>query len=153
MEDEVEGWIRGRLPDGWFHGPAEVISDSEEILVLGRLLDADISAAQFRESTRVLRTKIGHEARQRFGRRLSWGVRENDQLVLFTSLSVPVMTRLRIRERGVLDTLVASGVARSRSDALSWCVRLVGQHQKDWIEELRRALIGVEEAKVKGPSA
>ena len=35
------------------------------------------------------------------------------------------MTRLRMPERRVLDTLVDAGVARSRSHALAWCVRLV----------------------------
>jgi len=39
------------------------------------------------------------------------------------------MTRLRLPERSVLDTLVAAGVARSRADALAWCVRLVGKHE------------------------
>jgi hypothetical protein len=65
---------------------------------------------------------------------------------------MPVMTRLRMHERSVLDTLVDSGVARSRSEALAWCVRLVGKHQADWIEELREALVGVEAARAKGPS-
>ena len=47
------------------------------------------------------------------------------------------MTRLRQPERIVLDTLVDSGVARSRSDALAWAVRLVGQHADEWLGELR----------------
>ena len=47
------------------------------------------------------------------------------------------MTRLRQPERRVLDTLVEGGVARSRSDALAWCVRLVGQHEDSWLAELR----------------
>jgi len=42
-------------------------------------------------------------------------------------------------------------VARSRSDALAWCVRLVGRHQEDWIASLRDALVGVEEARARGP--
>jgi hypothetical protein len=54
-------------------------------------------------------------------------------------------------ERAILDTLVAGGVARSRSDALAWCVRLVGMHQADWIDKLREALVKVEEARRKGP--
>jgi hypothetical protein len=70
---------------------------------------------------------------------------------VFTTLSLPVMTRLRMPERSVLDTLVAGGVARSRSDALAWCVRLVGMHQADWIQGLREALVKVDEARRKGP--
>jgi hypothetical protein len=70
---------------------------------------------------------------------------------LFTTVSVPVMTRLRMPERSILDTLVAGGVARSRSDALAWCVRLVGMHQADWIQDLKDALVKVEEARSRGP--
>ncbi len=75
-----------------------------------------------------------------------------DERVIFTNLSVPVMTRLRMQERGVLDTLVDASVARSRSDALAWCVRLVGQHQEEWIAQLREALVAVEKVRAEGPS-
>jgi len=51
----------------------------------------------------------------------------------------------------VLDTLIDAGVARSRSEALAWCVRLVGQHQADWIAELRDALTTVERVRAGGP--
>jgi len=61
------------------------------------------------------------------------------------------MTRLRMPERKVLDTLVAAGVARSRADALAWCVRLVGQHEEGWINELRDALVRVKEVRAEGP--
>ena len=50
------------------------------------------------------------------------------------------MTRLRLADRRVLDTLIDAGVARSRSEALAWCVRLVAQHEADWIQELRDAM-------------
>ena len=56
---------------------------------------------------------------------------------MFTTLSVPVMTRLRQSERRVLDTLVDAGVARSRSDALAWCVRLTGENADSWLSRLR----------------
>jgi hypothetical protein len=70
---------------------------------------------------------------------------------LFTTLNVPVMTRLRMPERQVLDTLVEGGVARSRSEALAWCVRLVNQHQADWIADLRDALTHVQKVRREGP--
>ena len=95
---------------------------------------------------------IATEGERRYRRRVSWGARCGGQTELFTTASVPVMTRLRMPERQVLDTLVAAGVARSRSDALAWCVRLVGRHQGDWIETLREALTQVEEARRQGPS-
>jgi len=72
---------------------------------------------------------------------------------MFTTLSVPVMTRLRQSERRVLDTLVDAGVARSRSDALAWCARLVGEHEDAWLSELRTALSRVEEVRAQGPQA
>ncbi len=61
------------------------------------------------------------------------------------------MTRLRMPERQVLDTLVDSGVARSRSHALAWCVRLVGDHEGDWITQLRDALVAVQKVRDEGP--
>jgi hypothetical protein len=69
----------------------------------------------------------------------------------FTTAAVPVMTRLRMRERAVLDTLVDAGVARSRSEALAWCVRLVGDNEREWIDSLRGALGAVKEARKAGP--
>jgi hypothetical protein len=72
---------------------------------------------------------------------------------MFTTLSVPVMTRLRQSERRVLDTLVDAGVARSRSDALAWCVRLVGENQDTWLADLREALRKVERVRDAGPGA
>ena len=69
----------------------------------------------------------------------------------FTTVSTPVMTRLRMDERDVLDTLIDAGVARSRSEALAWCVRLVGHHEADWIDHLRDAVATIEEARARGP--
>jgi hypothetical protein len=94
---------------------------------------------------------IAEEAQGTFGRRVSWGAACGEVRQLFTTLSVPVMTRLRLTERAVLDTLVESGVARSRSDALSWCVRLVGKHEADWLTDLRDALVNVRKVRSEGP--
>ena len=96
--------------------------------------------------------RVAAEAERRFGRKVAWGARAGDQAKTFTTMSIPVMTRLRMPERRVLDTLVEAGVARSRSDALNWCVRLVGKHQSEWIEELRQALVHVGEVRSKGPA-
>ena len=67
-------------------------------------------------------------------------MRVGEHAELWTHVAAPVMTRLRQPQRLVLDTLVDAGVARSRSDALAWCVRLVGQHEEDWLGELREAM-------------
>src|SRR4051794_31360317 len=163
---DVAGWFAGRLPDDWFTEPAEVTSDREEILVVGRLAEPDYpkdaddatrTAARdariqrFREETREQRMRIADEAEQRTGRKVAWGARCADERCVFTSLAIPVMTRLRMSERQVLDTLVGAGVARSRADALAWCVRLVRDHEGEWIEELRNALVAVHEARATGP--
>ena len=163
---DLAGWFAGRLPDDWFTEAADVTTDREEILVIGRLAepdypkDADDSARvaareariqRFREETREQRMKIADEAEHRTGRKVAWGARCGDERRVFTALAVPVMTRLRMSERQVLDTLVGAGVARSRSDALAWCVRLVRDHEGEWIEQLRGALVAVNEARAGGP--
>jgi hypothetical protein len=156
MTEEIRGWFVGRVPDDWFDGAPEVIVDREEITVVGAISAPEAGAElgrakRFREETRDARMRIADEAEARFGRKVAWGVRVADERYLFTHLAVPVMTRLRQNERAVLDTLIDAGVARSRSDALAWCVRLVGTHQGDWIEQLRDALVHVEEVRSRGP--
>lgn len=145
MHDEIAEWFAAKLPEAWFDD-LRVIADKDEILVMGTLPEGRDTAA-FREETREERIAIAAAAESLFRRKVTWGARSGDTKVLFTHLSVPVMTRLRIDERHVLDTLVSAGVARSRSDALGWCVRLVAQHEGDWLAELRDALGAVEEVR------
>ena len=153
---EVAAWLERRLPKGWFAGPPEVTADTEEILVIGPLADGGddpvAAARRFREETREPRVRLAAELERRYRRKLSWGVDCGGERLLFTTLSVPVMTRLRLPERRVLDTLIDAGVARSRSDALAWCVRLVGTHEADWIRELRAALVAVKRVRAAGPN-
>lgn len=163
---EITTWVENRLPDGWFEGAPTVTVDREEITIVGRLPDApkgdgegehagvaeEARIARFREETRRQRMQIADEMEGRFGRKVSWGAECGGTSALFTTLSVPVMTRLRQPERQVLDTLVAANVARSRSDALAWCVRLVGDHEGDWIARLREALTAVDDARATGPT-
>jgi hypothetical protein len=110
-------------------------------------------ASAFREDTREQRMAIAREAQHRYERTVSWGVRIGDHRQLFTHLAAPTMTRLRQPQRQVLDTLVDAGVARSRSDALGWCVRLVAQHEDDWLTELRSAMSRVADVRTQGPHA
>jgi len=160
---EVAGWFAGRLPDDWFTGPVELTIDRDEITVVGALAEpaageGDPAAARagriarFREETRGKRMAIADAAQERYGRSVAWGASCGDSSEIFTNVSMPVMTRLRQRERLVLDTLVDAGVARSRSEALAWAVRLVGQHADDWLTELRAAMESVEEVRGRGPS-
>jgi hypothetical protein len=165
-KEELAAWFAGRLPDDWFTEPPEVTADREEILVVGRVPEpaypegsdeAARAAARearierFREETRAERIRIAEDAERRTGRKVAWGARCGDERQIFTNLSVPVMTRLRMPERHVLDTLVGAGVARSRSDALAWCVRLVRDHEGEWIQQLQDALVAVREARAAGP--
>jgi hypothetical protein len=168
MADDVAAWLSGRLPAEWFTAAPKVTIDRDEITVLGSLAAPDAVGdgsagaraeaeqgriARFREQTREARIQIAREAAHRFERKVAWGARCGETETLFTTLGVPVMTRLRQPERIVLDTLVDSGVARSRSHALAWCVRLVGQHSGDWLAQLREALTDVERLRDAGPDA
>ncbi|NJC85005.1 hypothetical protein HC030_20955 [Planosporangium mesophilum] len=164
--DDAPAWIAGALPDDWFTGTPEISIDRDEIVIVGRLpeptlaqdaADADRAAAEqgriasFRESTRDRRVAIARQLEHRYRRKVGWGAAAGGTRELFTTLSAPVMTRLRQDDRQVLDTLVAAGVARSRSDALGWCVNLVGQHADAWLAELRAAMGAVDELRRRGP--
>ncbi len=163
--DDAPAWFAGRLPDGWFVESPVVVVDREEITVVGTLppLEGDFAddaaraaaetgrISRFREETREERIEIARQAEHRYGRKVAWGARLGSTEELFTTLSVPVMTRLRQEERLVLDTLVDAGVARSRSEALAWAVRLVGEHADEWLTELREAMSKVEDLRAKGP--
>ena len=168
QQEKLRGWLTGRLPDDLFEELTEVTVDREEITVIGRIpeprLAEDASAAEreaatqgriqeFRERTREARIEVAREAEHRFRRKVSWGVVCGDERALFTHVAAPVMTRLRQPERQVLDTLIAGGVARSRSDALAWCVRLVQRHTDDWLTELRESLEHVQRVRAQGPDA
>ncbi|MFE2042317.1 hypothetical protein ACFXAZ_15550 [Streptomyces sp. NPDC059477] len=166
--EKVRGWFAGRLPEDLFEEVTEVTVDREEITVIGRVPEPRLAegasatereaAAQgriqeFRERTREARMTVAREAEQRFGRKVSWGAVCGAERALFTHVAAPVMTRLRQPERQVLDTLIAGGVARSRSEALAWCVRLVQRHADDWLTELRTSLEQVHRVRSQGPDA
>lgn len=164
---QIESWFTGRLPDEWTAaGPPSIVVDREEITVTVTLTAPDLGddtsdadraeaidgrIAGFRDDTRDRRVTIAREAEHRFERKVAWAVRVGDREALFTHLAAPVMTRLRQPERMVLDTLVAANIARSRSDALGWCVRLVGRNADEWLGELRAAMQAVDDVRAKGP--
>ncbi len=172
--EEIEGWFRGRVDDGWFTA-LDVLVDKDEILVIGTLAtpalsaqgaaehgDGDHEATRriaasarlngFREDTRERRIVIANEAEHLFGKKVSWGSRCDGLERRFTVANVPVMTRLLMDERQVLDTLIDAGIARSRSEALAWCVKLVGANQAEWIGQLREAVAEMEKVRADGPS-
>ncbi len=152
---QLEELVSPMIPGGWFEGPPSLTVDDDEILVVGTL-SADGPGggdpAAFREATRAARMEIADRVQPASGRSVAWGVTTGDATTVFTSLGVPVMTRLRIGERQVLDTLLAAGVARSRSEALAWCVRFVGQREAGWLQELRTSIEGVSRVRADGPT-
>ena len=157
----VSDWLAGRLPADWFTA-VEITVDREEILIHGTIPAPDGAPSpdaeagritRFREDTRGARIEIARELESRTGRKVAWGVTCGETSQVFTRLSVPVMTRLQQPQRRVLDTLVEAGVARSRSDALAWCVRLVAQHEGEWLTELDTAMTSVRRARANGPVA
>jgi hypothetical protein len=165
--DREEILVVGRIPapelveDTTGDAQTDTEADTEADAQSDTDTDTDASAARsaaeagrikrWREETRRQRMRIADEAEYRFGRKVAWGAACGDSRYVFTNLSIPVMTRLRQRERMVLDTLVEAGIARSRSEALAWTVRLVGKHQSEWISDLREALAKVEEVREAGP--
>jgi hypothetical protein len=166
QERLIGAWFAGRVPDAWYAGSPTIAIDSDEIQVVGTLAppqlpdgadEDEVRVAEqarisgFREDSRGARMRIAEEAQPAFRRTVSWGAECGGSRVLFTTAGVPVMTRLRLADRRVLDTLIDAGVARSRSEALAWTVRLVAQHEADWIQELRDAMTSVEEVRARGP--
>jgi len=172
VQERVRGWFAGRLPEEWQADRPRVTVDREEITVVLTVPDVELAGAEgeapsevelaearagraqaFREESRERRMEFAREAQHRFERKVSWGLRLGDREELWTHVAAPVMTRLRQPQRLVLDTLVEAGVARSRSEALAWCVRLVGQHEGDWLAELREAMGAVADVRDRGPVA
>ncbi|WP_327321544.1 hypothetical protein OG735_02950 [Streptomyces sp. NBC_01210] len=168
QEQALRGWFAGRLPEGLFAELLDVTVDREEITVIGRIPEPDLAAeaseveraasldgriSEFRERTRDERIKVAREAEHRFGRKVSWGVECGGKRAMYTTVSAPVMTRLRQPERQTLDTLIAGGVARSRSEALAWCVRLVQRNADTWLSDLRDSLEHVQQVRAQGPDA
>jgi len=165
--EEIRAWFAGRIPDGWYTADPEVAVDRDEILIVGEIEEPSVERGasdearrearlgrieRFRDETRDKRIGVALAAERRFRRKVSWGAECGDVRRHFTTLSVPVMTRLRMAERSVLDTLVDAGVARSRSHALAWCVALVARRQGEWLEDLREAFAEVERVRAEGPT-
>ena len=167
-DSAVTKWFIEQIPDEWFDDLVAT-GDKDEIVVCGALpADAAVSAAddpetqalaeleaaaQFREATRDTRIEIALRAEALFERKVSWVVQCGSTTKPFAILTLPVMTRLGFEERKVLDTLVAGGVARSRSEALNWCVRRVGDDHGEWLDDLRAAVSGIDDIRAKGPAS
>lgn len=161
--DELVPWLSSQLPPTLLGGAPEVsIYDDELIIVLQpqatELLNADEDErraqernliGQLREESRPLRIKLAQTLQERLHRSVSWGMRIGQSEALFSTRTVPVMTRLDRREREVLDTLVAAGVADTRSAALAYCVRVFASEHHDWLHEVRGVISQVQQVRAK----
>src|ERR1017187_6321115 len=113
-DDEVSGWFAGRLPEGLYNSAPAITSDPDEILIVGEIDEHELppNAAEgaraaarsaritrFRGETRDARVRVARDAERLFGRKVSWGARCGGVEELFTTLGVPVMTRLPLEDR------------------------------------------------------
>jgi hypothetical protein len=139
LKTRLETWFESRVPSEWRSGPVELEVDQEEaFVILPRGVAGDPSS--FRNETRESRIRLAQQAEEAFGVKVSWGVSRNGRRQMFTTARATVTVPLAMSERQVLEALVAAGVAQDRADAVAWCIRLVGQHEADWLQDLREAL-------------
>src|SRR4051794_34938635 len=119
--EDIVGWFRGRIPDVWFTEPVRVTVDRDEILVIGTVAPPDVGSdvgedarsvahsariRGSREDTGEQGMRVAREGEPRLGGKVSGGAGCGDREELFTVAPFPAMTRLRLPERAVLDTLI-----------------------------------------------
>jgi hypothetical protein len=138
LTTRIADWFSRRLPASWSSGPAQIEVDRDEVMVVLPQADAT-GSADFRQASREERMALARAAQETFARTVSWGVLQQGVARLFTTVRTPVTAELAMPERRVLDTLTESGVATDRSDAVAWCIRLVAQHEGDWLGDLHDA--------------
>jgi hypothetical protein len=147
--EEIQSWVAQRLPAALVAGPPQVRRYDDELVIMLQAAPpaADEAAAlitRLREETRSLRIQLAGEIERSQKLPVAWGIRAGDAEVIFTSRTAPVMTRLARAERDVLDTLVAAGVAETRSSALAYAVRAFAAEHSEWLAEVRQAIAEVE---------
>ena len=162
MQDpELQAWLHARLPSSLMVEPPHIKAYRDEIVIMLHLGSPPSSEgdseqqqsaeqemiAQQREMSRPMRMKLAKQLQKRLGKTVSWGMRAGASEMLFTTRTVPVMTRLGRAEREVLDTLVAAGVAETRSSALAYTVRTFALEHVEWLNEVREAIEQVEQVR------
>ncbi|GAB4210644.1 MAG: hypothetical protein OHK0022_44070 [Roseiflexaceae bacterium] len=151
---ELQRWLEERLPEELRAAPPEItLYDDELVVVLSgagvvpaalpedeRRTAEERRIGELREESRPLRMRLARDLQAATGRPVAWGMRVGTSEELFTSRTVPVMTRLGRAERELLDTLVAAGVAETRSAALGYVVRAFAAEHGEWLAEMRAAI-------------
>jgi len=150
LKARLSAWFAERLPSGWLAGPAEIDLDREEVLVVLPLTPGS-DTGDFRETTRAKRMQVAQQAEETFGLKVSWGTLVDGRRRLYTTLRAGVTVPLAMPERQILDGLVAAGVAADRSEAVAWCIRLVGHHESDWLRDLRDAVAAAPSGRRRDP--
>ncbi len=159
--DELQAWLAARLPAALMAAQPDIQVYPDEVVLMLHLSDATLPASsgeqqrnaeldfisQQRENSRPMRMKLARQLQKRLGKTVSWGMQVGESSVLFTTRTTPVMTRLGRAEREVLDTLVAAGVAETRSSALAYTVRTFAFEHADWLAEVREAIEQVEQVR------
>jgi hypothetical protein len=155
---ELGTWLQARLPAHLLAAPPEVAVYDDEVVITLHLATGDQPTGELdeerrlaeqrlideqREVTRSLRMRLAREIQDTVGRSVAWGMRAGETTALFSTRSVPVMTRLGRAERDVLDTLVSAGVADTRSAALAYVVRAFAAEHGPWLDEVRTAIAQV----------
>jgi hypothetical protein len=156
---EIQQWLSERLPPDLVAGPPEVRLYDDEAIIILRLPTPEDSAdvgerehrliIRLRESSRHVRMQLARELQRALHVPVAWGMRCGSTERIFTSCTVPVMTRLNRREREVLDTLVAAGVAETRSAALAYAVRAFAAAYDEWLIEVDEVIEQVQQVRSK----
>ncbi|NTV63074.1 MAG: hypothetical protein HGA65_06005 [Oscillochloris sp.] len=155
QDNDLQHWVGQQLPADLTIGPPEVRRYDDELVIILPVAAPDDPAAaaqeiaRLREESRRLRMGIAREIERTERLPVAWGMRAGAHETLFTSRTAPVMTRLGRAEREVLDTLVAAGVAETRSSALAYTVRAFAATHDTWLGEVRQAIAEVERVRAR----
>ncbi|WP_298819970.1 hypothetical protein [Chloroflexus sp.] len=139
-DEDIQRLIAQYLPSEVQAGPAEIRRYSDELVIILSIADSIEAIPRLREQTRRERMRIAREIERLSGLPVAWGMRVANHEVLFTTRTVPVMTRLGRAEREVLDLLVAVGIADTRSSALAYIARAFAYEHREWLAEVRLAV-------------
>jgi hypothetical protein len=154
-DEDLQHWVAQQLPDTLTAAPPELRRYADELLIMLQVAAPDDPAeaanliARLREESRGLRIGIAREIERTQRLPVAWGMRAGEVETLFTSRTAPVMTRLGRAERDVLDTLVAAGVAETRSGALAYAVRAFAAEHGEWLSEVRQAIAEVDRVRAR----
>lgn len=139
-DEEIERLINQYLPIEVRAGQPDIRRYSDELLIILQISRPVEDIPLLREQTRRQRMRIAREIERQTGLPVAWGMRSVDHEVLFTTRTVPVMTRLGRAERELLDLLVAVGIADTRSSALAYIARAFAYEHREWLAEVRLAV-------------